>query len=73
MGDWYWSTDKRDCLQGVDFLPFCFIPHYRSDYGADTLEGPVEWDDVYSLITKRNTKNYPIYALEEGDFVVIEK
>ncbi|MDD5749542.1 MAG: Type 1 glutamine amidotransferase-like domain-containing protein [Patescibacteria group bacterium] len=73
MATHFWTCDWRQCLDGLGILPIKFIPHYKSNYGVDDPRGPVDWEKAYKELEKYGNKNLPIYALEEGEFITIEK
>lgn len=67
----YWTCDWRQCGDGLGILPIRFIPHFKSDFGADDPRGPIDWDKAYQELVAYGDKSLPIHALEEGDFIVI--
>jgi peptidase E len=69
----FWTCDWRKCMDGFGILPIKIIPHYNSGYGSDDPRGPVDWKNAYNELKEHGDTNLPIYALEEGDFVVFEK
>ncbi|MFA4942104.1 MAG: Type 1 glutamine amidotransferase-like domain-containing protein [Patescibacteria group bacterium] len=69
----FWTCDWRQSMDGLGILPIKFIPHFNSDFGGDDPRGPIDWDDAYKQITKYGDRSLPIHALEEGDFIVINK
>ncbi|HBI16984.1 MAG: hypothetical protein UR60_C0022G0024 [Candidatus Moranbacteria bacterium GW2011_GWF2_34_56] len=70
----FWTFDWRKSMDGLNILPIKFIPHYKSEtYGADDPRGPIDWENAYQELSDYGDKNLPIYALEEGDFVVIRQ
>lgn len=68
----FWTCDWRKVMDGLGILPIKFIPHYKSAFGNDDPRGPIDWDRAYSELDDED-KSLPIYALEEGDFIVIEQ
>jgi hypothetical protein len=69
-----WTCDWRKCMDGLGILPIKFIPHYKSEtYGNDDTRGPIDWEKAYEDLADYGDKSLPIQALEEGDFVVLEK
>ena len=68
--DSYWTCDWRTNMNGRGILPIKFIPHFKSDFGGDDPRGPIDWDKAYKKTEEYGDKSLPIYALEEGDFVV---
>ncbi len=69
----FWTCDWRMLMDGLGVLPIKFLAHYKSLYGVDDPRGPVNWEKGYEDLKKYGDKDLPIYALEEGHFVVIEK
>lgn len=69
----FWTCDWRLVLDGLGILPIKFIPHYKSSYGKDDSRGPIDWNKAYKELSDYGNKSLPIYALEEGDFIVIEQ
>ncbi len=69
----YWTCDWRLCGDGLGILPVKFLPHFKSDFGADDPRGPIDWDNAYQELENYGDKNLPIQALREGDFVVINQ
>ncbi len=69
-----WTCDWRQTIDGLGILPIKFIPHYASNYGADdALRGRIDWELAYNDLAAYGDKSLPIYALEEGDFVIINQ
>lgn len=68
----FWVCDWRQCLDGLGILPIKLIPHYKSDYGNNDPRGTIDWDKAYNEIAEYKDKTLPVYALEEGEFIVIE-
>jgi peptidase E len=69
----FWTCDWRQCKDGLGLVDIKFIPHYNSEYGADDPRGPIDWEQAYKELEDYGDKNLPIHALEEGEFIVIEK
>ena len=69
----YWTCDWRQCQDGLGLLPIKFIPHYMSNYGNDDPRGPIDWQNAYEELAAYGDMSLPIYALEEGEFIVQEK
>ncbi|MDD4901625.1 MAG: Type 1 glutamine amidotransferase-like domain-containing protein [Patescibacteria group bacterium] len=69
----YWTCDLRQCADGFGILPIKFIPHYKSEYGSNDTRGPIDWKKAYEELAEYGDKSLPIYALEEGDFIIFEK
>lgn len=68
----FWTCDWRKCFDGLGLVPIKFIPHYKSDYGNDDSRGPINWTKAHKELEEYGNNTLPIYALEEGDFVVFE-
>jgi len=73
LSKYFWTCDWRQCLTGLGILPIKFLPHYKSEYGANDPRGPIDWDKAYKELAEYGDKTLPMHALEEGDFIVIEK
>lgn len=71
LAAYYWTLDWRQCDEGLGLLPIKFFPHYRSDYGKDDPRGLVDWKMAYDDLAEYGDKTLPIYALKEGEFVII--
>ncbi len=69
----FWTCDWRKCFNGLGILPIKFISHYKSEFGSNDPRGLIDWDKAYKELSEYGDKTLPIHALEEGDFVVIEK
>ncbi len=72
MVKYFWTCDWRENIDGLGILPIKFLPHFKSAYGNDDSRGPIDWDKAYEEL-KKYKEDLPIYALTEGEFVVIEK
>lgn len=69
-----WTCDWRKCIDGLGILPSKFIAHYKStEYAKEDPRGPIDWEKALKELEDYGDKNLPIHALEEGDFIVIEK
>jgi peptidase E len=66
----FWARDWRRVISGLGILPIKFIPHYKAQ---DNFQDPIDWEGAYHDLSVFGDKNLPIYALEEGDFIIIEK
>lgn len=71
--DSYWSPGMRKLGKGFRLLPCKFISHFNSDYESDDPRGPIDWTAAKKAIEEYGDQSLPVYALEEGDFVVFEK
>jgi peptidase E len=70
----HWSCDWRKCLDGLGILPIKFLPHFKSDFGADDpIRGPIDWQKGKKELEEYGDKSLPVYALEEGEFVVMKQ
>lgn len=70
----FWTCDWRKCMDGFGILPIKFIPHYKSEtYGKNDPRGPIDWEKTYKELAEYGDKSLTIHALEEGDYIVIEK
>lgn len=69
----FWTGDWRECMNGLGIIPVKFIPHYKSNYGAELPQGPINWGKAYKELENYGDKSLPIYALKEGEFKVFEQ
>ena len=70
----FWSVSWRKCMDGLGILPMKFMPHFHSEtFDIDDPRGTIDWEKAYDEMKEYVDKTLPIHALEEGDFVVIEK
>jgi hypothetical protein len=61
-------------MDGMGILPIKFIPHYNSAYGSDDpYRGRIDWKQAKNELMHYGDESLPIYAVEEGDFVVFEQ
>ncbi len=61
-------------MDGLGVLPIKFIPHYKStEYAKEDPRGPIDWGAAYKELRSYKNKDLPIHALEEGDFIILEK
>jgi peptidase E len=72
MCKYFWTCDWRTCMDGLGILPLKFLPHYQSAYGDDDSRGPINWEQGLEEL-KKYKKELPIYALKEGEYVVINQ
>lgn len=68
----HWTCDWRQCADGLGILPIKFIPHYQSDFGAADPRGLIDWQKAYDELAAYGDTSLPIYALQEGEFIVID-
>jgi len=73
MAKHFWTCDWRRTMDGLGILPIKFIPHYKSAFGDNDPRGKINWENAYKELEAYEDKSLPIYALEEGDFIVIEQ
>jgi len=69
----FFTCDWRKIMDGRGIIQIKFIPHYKSYFGDKDPRGPIDWEKAYKELKNYGDKNLPIHALEDGDFVVIEK
>ncbi len=69
----FWTCDWRQTMEGLGILPIKFLSHYKSAYGNDDPRGPIDWGNAHKELEEYGDKALPIYALEEGEFVIFEK
>ena len=69
----FWTCDWRQCMDGLNILPIKFIPHYKSGFGDNDPRGLIDWTKAYNELSEYGDKTLPMYALEEGDFIIFEK
>lgn len=69
----YWTCDWRETHGGLDILPIKFLPHFKSDFGADDPRGPIDWDAALAELEAYGNTTLPVHALREGEFVVVER
>jgi len=69
---YFWTCDWRQNMNGFGILPIKFLPHFKSLYGNDDPRGPIDWNKAYEEL-KGYKEDLPIYALKEGEYIVINK
>jgi hypothetical protein len=69
----FWTCDWRQVMDGLGVLEIKFIPHFKSEYGNNDPRGLIDWEKSHKELESYGDTSLPIYALEEGDYVVIEK
>ncbi len=69
----HWTSDWRQCADGLGVLPIKFIPHYLSSFGDTDPRGPVDWEQAYKDLGEYGNTLLPIHALREGEYIVIEQ
>lgn len=68
----YWTCDWRKCGDGLGILPIKFIPHFKSQFGADDPRGPINWDKAKHDLMLYGDAGLPLYALQEGEYRIFE-
>jgi len=68
-----WTCDWRESIDGLGILPIKFIPHFGSNYGDEDPRGPIDWEKAKSDLEAYGDTSLPVYALSEGEFIVIEQ
>jgi peptidase E len=68
----FWSADERTLGHGLNVVPIRTIAHYKSHFGDDDPRGPIDWQKAYDELKAYGDTSLPIYALEEGEFIVRE-
>lgn len=68
LGEYYAALDSPEVKKGLGILPIKVIVHYRSDYNAPNID----WDKSYQLLEDTG-KKFPILALGEGQFEIVEQ
>lgn len=69
----FWTCDWRKSIDGLNILPIKFISHFNSNFGDNDPRGKIDWKKAYKEISEYGNKSLEVNALEEGDFMVIEK
>lgn len=69
----FWTCDWRECMKGMNIIPIKFIPHFNSDFGVDDPRGEIDWEKGLEDLKKYDDMTMSIHALEEGEFIVVEK
>lgn len=73
LSKYFWTCDWRTCMAGLGIVPIKFIPHYKSKFGSEDPRGPIDWNAARAELEKFENSDLPIYALQEGEFIVIEQ
>lgn len=73
LSKYFWTCDWRQCMEGLGVLPIKFISHYKSDWGKDDPRGPIDWEKAYQKLADYGNKDLPVYALQEGDYIIFER
>jgi peptidase E len=68
----FWSADSRVCGNGFDVLPIKVASHFYSNYGENDPRGPIDWEAAKKELEEYGDTSLPVYALEEGEFVVLK-
>ena len=69
----YWTCDWRECGDGFSILPIKFIPHYKSEFGANDPRGAIDWNKAKLELAEYGDNTLPIYALKEGEYIIFEQ
>lgn len=72
MSRYFWTCDWRQNMEGLGILPIKFLAHFKSNYGKDDPRGPIDWDRAYASLQDYGDKDLPIYALKEGEYIMLE-
>ena len=73
LSKYFWTCDWREAMEGLGILPIKFLAHYESSYGAHDPRGPIDWQKGYEELKVYKDSELPIYALKEGEYVIIEQ
>lgn len=73
LSKYFWTCDWRQLKDGLGILPIKTLAHFNSNYGADDPRGPIDWQKAKQELENYKDSALPIYALPEGEFIVIEK
>jgi len=66
-----YDAEERRVIDGLGILPCKTLVHFNRDsYGADHVEGAVDWEMAKNLVDSYGDHSLPVYALEEGEFIV---
>lgn len=68
----FWTCDWRQLDDGLGILPIKVIAHFESDFGSDDPRGPIDWEKAKKDLEAYGDTTLPIYALREGEFIVLE-
>ncbi len=69
----FWTCDWRKLDDGLGVIPIKTVAHFGSAYGNDDPRGPIDWQQAKNDLEKYGNRSLPLYALPEGEFVVIEQ
>lgn len=69
----FWTCDWRMLKEGLGILPIKTLAHYKSNYGSDDVRGPIDWGKAKRDLERCGDTSLPVYALPEGEFVVIKQ
>jgi len=73
LAKYAWSRDERIPTEELGVFPIKFLAHFKSDYGKDDFRGEIDWDKVYEDLSNYGDTSLPIYALKEGEFIIMNK
>lgn len=69
----FWTCDWRQLQDGLGILPIKTLAHFKSSYGDHDPRGPIDWDKAKAELESYGDPSLPLYALPEGEFIVIEQ
>ena len=69
----FWTCDWRRTMDGMGVLPIRTLAHYNSAYGETDPRGPIDWEQAKRELESYGDTTLPLYALPEGEFIVIEQ
>lgn len=73
LSAFFWTCDWRELKTGLGIVPIKTIAHYQSNYGLDDPRGPIDWEAAKRDLEAYGDTTLPLYALPEGEFVVVEE
>jgi hypothetical protein len=69
----FWTCDWRALKDGLGILSIKTLAHFQSAYGKDDPRGPIDWEKAKEELEDYADTSLPVYALPEGEFIVIEQ
>ena len=73
LSKYFWTCDWRKAMDGLGILPIKFLAHFESSYGENDPRGPIDWQSALAELETYNDNTLPIYALKEGEYIIIEQ
>jgi hypothetical protein len=73
LSTYFWTCDWRELKEGLGVLPIKTIAHYKSSYGKDDPRGPIDWEKAKEELENYGDTSLPVYALPEGEYVVVNE